>query len=194
MMFRFLEALPRTTLLYQSSPEATRAELATLQLTGAALLAACRYPLGFPLSTNFFLVLLGQVTLMIGGLVFLLRGGKDAVKDSMKLSRLVLVTWTLTLILFIHNFFEPTRVLYWLPGLVRALVYAGLATLVIAVHTINQERGRSESTQKMPWMAIAASWVLLTAVVAVCLHLFVISETFSEQIQEFLPPQDESPI
>ena len=135
-MFRFLEALPKTTLFYRSDPVAGKAELAQLLLAGTVLLTACRLPLGFPPSTNFILALLGHGTLMIGGLVFLVRGGQDAVQDSMKLSRLLLVTWTVTLVLFVHNFFPSTRVLYGLPGITRALVYAGVATLLIAIHTL----------------------------------------------------------
>ena len=39
----------------------------------------------------------------------------------------------------------------------------------------------------MPWMEVAGGWVLLTAVMAGCLNLFVISESFSEQIERILP-------
>ena len=184
-MFRFLEALPNTTLLYRSNPTANRAELAKLLLAGTVLLTACRYPLGFPLSTDFILALLGQGFLMIVGLVFLVRGGQDALKDSMRLLRLLLVTWTVTLILFVHNVFEPTRVLYGLPGFTRALVYAGGATLLMTIHTINQEGGSTERGRTMPWMAIVGGWVLLTALMAVGLHIFVISEEYSEQIMGF---------
>ena len=185
-MFRFLKALTKTTLLYRSNPPANKAELAALLLGGAGLLTACRYPLGFPLSTDFILALLGQGILMVAGLVFLVRGGQDAVTDSMRLSRLLLVTWTLTLILFVHNFFEPTRVLYGLPGFVRALVYAGVATLLMTIHTKNQERGGTEAERTIPWMAVAGGWVLLTVVMAAGLYVFVISERFSEQIMELL--------
>ena len=143
-MFRFLKALPKTTLLYRGNPAARRAELAALLLAGAALLAACRHPLGFPGLTDLILTVLGQGVLMISGLVFLVRGGGNAVEDSMKLSRLLLVTWTVTLILFVHNFFSATRVLYDLREFELALVYAGVATLLMFVHTINQERSGTE--------------------------------------------------
>ncbi len=190
-MFRFLEALPKTTLLYRSDPIAGKAELAQLLLAGTVLLTACRLPLGFPPLTNFILALLGHGSLMIGGLVFLVRGGQDAVQDSMKLSRLLLVTWTVTLVLFVHNFFPSTRVLYGLPGITRALVYASVATLLIGIHTLNQERHGNKTGRTMPWMAVAGGWVLLTAVMTVWLNVFVISESFSEQIEGLLASQDD---
>lgn len=201
-MFPFLEALSKTTLLYRSDPAAGKAELASLLLAGSALLAACRWPLGFPLSTTVILVLLGHGILMIAGMVFLVRGGQDAVQDSMKLSRLLLVTWTVTLGLFVHNFYEPWRFLKELPSWTRALVYAVVATALIAIHTINQQRpGKRapvsddwngiEAGRPMPWMEVAGGWVVLTAVMAVCLNLFVISESFSEQIERILPLQDD---
>lgn len=190
-MFRFLEALPKTTLFYRSDPEASKAELAQLLLAGTVLLTACRWPLGFPPLTNFILALLGNGTLMIGGLVFLVRGGQDAVQDSMKLSRLLLVTWTVTLVLFVHNFHPSTRVLYGLLGMTRALVYAGVATLLIAIHTLNQERRGNKPWRTTPWMAVAGGWVLLTAVMTVWLNVFVISERFSEQIEDLIPQQDD---
>ena len=133
-MFPFLKALSKTTLLYRSDPAADKAELASLLLAGSALLTACRWSLGFPLSTTVILVLLGQGILMIGGMVFLVRGGQDAVQDSMKLSRLLLVTWTVTLGLYVHNFYEPWRFLEELPSWTRALVYAGVATSLITIH------------------------------------------------------------
>ena len=77
----------------------------------------------------------------------------------MKLSRLLLVTWTVTLVLFVHNVFPSTRVLYGLPGFTRALVYAGVATLLITIHTINQERRGNEPGRTTPWMAVAGGWV-----------------------------------
>ncbi len=193
-MFRFLEALPKTTLLYRSNPLAGKAELATLLIAGTALLIACRYPLGFQFSTNLILALLGQGSLMIGGLVFMVRGGQDAVEDSMKLSRLLLVTWTVVLILFVHNFFEPARVLYGLPGFARALVYAGAATLLMTIHTINQdkrERGGAMPSRTIPWTAITGGCLLLTLVMAVWLYAFVISESYSEQIRDLPLFRDE---
>ena len=101
------------------------------------------------------------------------------------------MTWTVTLVLFVHNVFPSTRVLYGLPGFTRALVYAGVATLLITIHTINQERRGNEPGRTTPWMAVASGWVLLTAVMAVWLHVFVISESFSEQIEGLLALQDD---
>ena len=187
LIFRFLEALPKTTLLYRSNPAMGKAELAALLLAGMGLLTICRFPLGFPTSTNVILMLLGQATLMLGGLVFLVRGGQDAVRDSLRLSRLLLVTWTVTLILFVHNVFEPTRLLYGLPSFARALIYAGAATLLMTIHTIKQARSGKESAWRVPWMTIAGGCLLLTLVTAVWLHLFVISEDFSELIEGILP-------
>ena len=109
----------------------------------------------------------------------------------MKLSRLLLVTWTVTLVLFVHNFLPATRVLYDLPGMTRALVYAGVATLLIAIHTLNQERRANKPGRTTPWMAVAGGWVLLTAVMTVWLNVFVISESFSEQIEDLFSSQDD---
>ena len=183
MIFRFLQALPKTTLLYRTNPAADKAELVMLLLAGTALLTVCRYPLGFELTADLILAVLGQITLMIGGLVFLLRGGQDAVEDSMKLSRLLLVTWFVTLFLFVHNFFEPTRVvLNNLPDFWAALVYASAAALIMTIHTINQKRGNIEPGRTIPWKSIGIGWVLLTVVMTVWLYLFVISERFSEDL------------
>ena len=41
-------------------------------------------------------------------------------------------------------------------------------------------------------MAIILGWVLLTAVMAIWLYLFVINERSSEQIEEFLSFQNDS--
>ena len=182
-MIEWLKALPGTTLFYRSNPTSSWAQIVGLLGSGSALLVLCRSPLGFSGLTNTLVVALGQAILMIAGLLFLVRGGKDPVSEALKLSRLVLVTWTVCLILFSHNVLPSTRILWGLPPCYRALVYALSATALITVHTIRVERKRSRSGT-VDYLNVLGGFLLLGVFLTAILYFFVLDEELSEAVQK----------
>ena len=184
-MNRWLTALKETTLFYRNNPAASWSQVAGLLGSGSVLLTLCRLPLGFSILTNVLLAALGQAVLMIGGLLFLLRGGTDPVSEALKLSRLILVTWMVCLILFVHNLLPSTRVLWWLSPEVRASVYALAATVFIPIHTIRVEKKRSPSGTVNYW-SVLAGFLGLGLFLTVALYFFVLSEKLSEVVQEIV--------
>lgn len=184
-MNEWLKALKATTLFYRNNPAASWAQVAGLLGSGSVLLTLCRSPLGFSSLTNVLLAALGQAVLMIAGLLFLLRGGSDPVSEALKLSRLILVTWTVCLILFVHNLLPSTRVLWGLSPEVRASVYALAATVLITIHTIRVEKERSSSGIVNYW-SVLAGFLGLGLFLTVALYFFVLSEKLSEVVQEIV--------
>ena len=184
-MIRWLRSLPKTTLFYRNNPAPSWSDIVGLLLSGGLLLTLCRSPLGFSNLTNVLLAVLGHAVLMIAGLLFLIRGGSDPVSEALKLSRLILVSWTVCLILFVHNLLPSTRIFSSQPPEIRAFVYALFATVLITIHTIRVEKKRSPSGIVNYW-SVVAGFLTLALFLTAALYSFVLSEELSEVIEEII--------
>ena len=184
-MIRWLRSLPETTLFYRNNPAPSWSDIVGLLGSGCVLLTLCRSPLGFSNLTDVLLAVLGQAVLMIAGLLFLIRGGLDPVSEALKLSRLILVGWTVCLILFVHNLLPSTRILSFLTPGIQAFVYALFATVIITIHTIRVENRRSPSGIVDYW-SLLAGFLAFTLFLTGALYYFVLSEELSEVVQEII--------
>ena len=182
-MIEWLRALPETTLFYRNNSTVSRSQIIGLLGSSGLLLTLCRLPLGFSILIDGLLVALGESLLMLSGLLFLLRGGTDPVSEALKLSRLILVTWTVCLILFVHNLLPETRIP--LSTEYRPFVYALAATSIIVIHTLRVERNR-KPFRRVDYWHLVAGFLVLSLLLTAALYLFVLSEVLSEIVEKFV--------